>query len=197
MKTVLNYQSAGSYVSIMGLTVQTKYAAWLELLVISVLVPNASFIGHLAGILAGFAWLHGGVDAVVVDLAAIVAGTLHTQARTFGYNDPSSPRFAQPAPRQPFVPSTGPVGGTQYGHSFDGMRERHPAGAPTRAAAAEAAERRAQAFMRRGVPGEVSDRSWSTTGGMNPPGRGTEDMTDAELAALLQAQEFSAGGGPA
>lgn len=37
----------------MGFKVHTRYAAWLELVLISVLVPNASFLGHLCGILAG------------------------------------------------------------------------------------------------------------------------------------------------
>ena len=39
-------------------TVPKKMAIWAELLLIQVLVPNASFIGHLAGILAGIAVAH-------------------------------------------------------------------------------------------------------------------------------------------
>lgn len=38
--------------------VPTKYAAWIELVVISLVTPNASFMGHLAGILAGVLWVH-------------------------------------------------------------------------------------------------------------------------------------------
>eukprot|EP01025_Chloroclados_australasicus_P021410 TRINITY_DN2250_c0_g1_i1.p2 TRINITY_DN2250_c0_g1~~TRINITY_DN2250_c0_g1_i1.p2 ORF type:complete len:211 (-),score=20.31 TRINITY_DN2250_c0_g1_i1:335-967(-) len=33
--------------------VPTKYLAWVELLIIQLVMPNASFLGHLAGILAG------------------------------------------------------------------------------------------------------------------------------------------------
>lgn len=36
-----------------GMWVPTRYAAWTELILIHLLVPNASFMGHLAGILAG------------------------------------------------------------------------------------------------------------------------------------------------
>jgi membrane associated rhomboid family serine protease len=38
-----------------GMRVPAKLAAWAELILISVLSPNASFIGHLAGILVGLA----------------------------------------------------------------------------------------------------------------------------------------------
>lgn len=52
LKMVLNARSsADSY--LYGIPVPTKYAAWLELLLIQLLVPQASFLGHLCGILAG------------------------------------------------------------------------------------------------------------------------------------------------
>ena len=34
-------------------------AIWMELLIIQLIVPKASFLGHLAGILAGLVYLHG------------------------------------------------------------------------------------------------------------------------------------------
>lgn len=37
-----------------GLPISSKYIAWIELFVFHILTPDASFIGHLAGILAGF-----------------------------------------------------------------------------------------------------------------------------------------------
>lgn len=45
--------------NVMGFAVPSKYAAWAELVVISLITPNASFIGHLSGILAGILYLHG------------------------------------------------------------------------------------------------------------------------------------------
>ena len=45
----------------MGLALPTKYLAWIELLYLHVAVPQSSFLGHLAGILAGIRlWRHGG-----------------------------------------------------------------------------------------------------------------------------------------
>jgi len=50
--------SQSSYTNVMGISVPTRYAAWLELVVTSMITPNASFIGHLAGILAGVLYVH-------------------------------------------------------------------------------------------------------------------------------------------
>ena len=50
----------GSSVSIMGMfTVPVKLAVWAELLIASLLTPNASFLGHLSGIIVGLAYVHG------------------------------------------------------------------------------------------------------------------------------------------
>jgi len=40
-----------------GFSVPIRYAVWLELLVIHVIVPNSSFLGHLAGIIAGILFI--------------------------------------------------------------------------------------------------------------------------------------------
>jgi len=55
-KPILN-ANAPAYSQIAGFSVPTKYAAWLELGLIQLMVPNASFLGHLSGILAGFLFL--------------------------------------------------------------------------------------------------------------------------------------------
>ncbi|CAI5708250.1 unnamed protein product [Hyaloperonospora brassicae] len=53
LKVLLNHDSpAFSFVH--GFRVPTKYAAWLELVVIYLLVPQSSFVGHMCGILAGY-----------------------------------------------------------------------------------------------------------------------------------------------
>lgn len=51
---------AGSTTSLMGfISVPTRLAVWAELVLISLLVPNASFMGHLAGILVGLLYVKG------------------------------------------------------------------------------------------------------------------------------------------
>ncbi len=64
LKVVLNAQSPG-WTSIAGFSLPTKYAAWAELVLISIITPNTSFLGHLAGILAGL--LHVYVITKVVE----------------------------------------------------------------------------------------------------------------------------------
>lgn len=53
MKVVLN-QHTEAWGSILGISMQTKYLCWAELFLASYLNPQASFLGHLAGITAGF-----------------------------------------------------------------------------------------------------------------------------------------------
>jgi len=57
LKYVWNSVSPLSTTNVMGINLPTKSAAWVELIVISLLTPNASFLGHLAGILAGVLYM--------------------------------------------------------------------------------------------------------------------------------------------
>lgn len=50
---------------IFGIGIPSKLAVWAELILISVLNPNASFIGHLAGILVGLAFVSGPLKMIM------------------------------------------------------------------------------------------------------------------------------------
>lgn len=70
MKVILNSQS-GDYSYVNGLLVPTRYAAWAELVLVQLLVPGVSFLGHLGGILAGVLYLrlrgrHSGPDPLAL-----------------------------------------------------------------------------------------------------------------------------------
>lgn len=56
MKVVLGSQ-AESYTYLHGIRVPSSHAAWLELILIQMVSPGASFLGHLGGILAGLLFL--------------------------------------------------------------------------------------------------------------------------------------------
>ncbi|KAL5720235.1 hypothetical protein ACHQM5_012917 [Ranunculus cassubicifolius] len=57
MKVVLNSQADSDYTSVNGLVVPSRYAAWAELILIQMFTPEASFLGHLSGILAGMLYV--------------------------------------------------------------------------------------------------------------------------------------------
>jgi len=48
-----------------GSSVNAKYSVWFELVLISLITPNASFVGHLAGILVGLAYVYGPLKPLV------------------------------------------------------------------------------------------------------------------------------------
>ncbi|KAA0188475.1 hypothetical protein HAZT_HAZT010751 [Hyalella azteca] len=67
------------------ITVPTRYAVWVELLVIHILVPRSSFAGHLAGILVGLAYVTTGFEKTLYDIdymfRSIFLGESYTYAR--------------------------------------------------------------------------------------------------------------------
>ena len=73
---VLTTASSSGNEQIMGLpiVVPSRYACWVELVVIQILVPNASFTGHLAGILVGLLYVHGPLKYLVKILNRISQG---------------------------------------------------------------------------------------------------------------------------
>ena len=57
LKYVLNSASP-QMTQIHGFAVPLKHACWAELVIASLVSPNVSFVGHLAGILAGLIYVH-------------------------------------------------------------------------------------------------------------------------------------------
>ena len=54
LKVILAHFTPNIMSDVMGIfSVPMRYASWLELVLISILVPKASFVGHLSGILVG------------------------------------------------------------------------------------------------------------------------------------------------
>ncbi|XP_020285299.1 rhomboid-related protein 4-like isoform X2 [Pseudomyrmex gracilis] len=61
--------------NISGFQVPSKLAVWAELILIHLLVPNASFVGHLAGILIGCLYCYTFVGEVIDNLIHTITGT--------------------------------------------------------------------------------------------------------------------------
>jgi len=64
--------SSNSYSQVIFLTVPTRIVFWFELILIQILVPNASFIGHLAGILTGLLFVKGPLREIDETIASII-----------------------------------------------------------------------------------------------------------------------------
>lgn len=75
LKVITTAETPTGTAYIMGMPVPSKYAAWAELLAIHLLVPNASFMGHLAGILAGCAYTSTFVGSLIDHIICTITGT--------------------------------------------------------------------------------------------------------------------------
>jgi rhomboid domain-containing protein 1 len=76
LKVVLNDMDPTGMQYIMGLPVPSRLVCWAELILIHVMVPNASFLGHLSGIIAGLMYIMGPLKAILNVLFSIFAGFL-------------------------------------------------------------------------------------------------------------------------
>ncbi|XP_013396369.1 rhomboid-related protein 4 isoform X1 [Lingula anatina] len=65
LKVVTTYYLPPGIQYVMGIPVPSRVACWVELGVIQLLVPNASFTGHLAGILVGLAYMKGPLKSIM------------------------------------------------------------------------------------------------------------------------------------
>lgn len=71
-----------------GISIPDKYAVWVELIGIQLMVPNASFTGHLSGILVGILYTQGPLkllmDLPVQVFSCFSSETYHSQHTNWG-----------------------------------------------------------------------------------------------------------------
>ncbi|XP_003740026.1 rhomboid-related protein 4 [Galendromus occidentalis] len=101
LKVVVNkvYPDVHPVIGGYNLRVPGGMYVWLELALISLFVPRASFVGHLAGILVGTAYSVGFLHPIF-DIFGAVAGynphrqwTRGAQPRSYGYRRPQQPGY--------------------------------------------------------------------------------------------------------
>lgn len=81
---------------LLGFRVHTRYATWLELALISFLVPNASFLGHLCGIMAGILYVE---LPIVLPILNLLSGfSLFSQAPSYTYSSGTTTSGSAPHP---------------------------------------------------------------------------------------------------
>ena len=98
-----------------GFSIPTRLLAWAELFLISMLNPNASFVGHLGGIVAGLIWVAlaraGVIRAITRALTARLAAPAPFRAPAPHAYDDSYDGGQPPRPSQQRFYGGGPLGG--------------------------------------------------------------------------------------
>nr|XP_014277312.1 rhomboid-related protein 4-like isoform X2 [Halyomorpha halys] len=74
LKFITTHEDSEGFRYIQGIRVPTKYATWVELIAIHILVPNASFMGHFAGVLAGILYTKTFLGTIIDALAYRITG---------------------------------------------------------------------------------------------------------------------------
>ncbi|CAI5692773.1 unnamed protein product [Oreochromis niloticus] len=108
LKVLNNHYYPGSVTYVMGLPVSSRYASWVELVLIHITSPGTSFVGHLSGILVGLLYTTGPLKKIMKKCAGFVTSN--------GYN-------SQPGA---YYRSSGPSGYTGTGRGFSGNYQYAP-----------------------------------------------------------------------
>ncbi|XP_038051104.1 rhomboid-related protein 4-like [Patiria miniata] len=101
-----HYTPAGTQY-VMGFPVPSRYACWAELVLIQLLVPRASFTGHLAGILVGLAFVKGPLKSILDIVPSILTprqgyqGAGRPGRATYNYRAGTTGRGGATGPDQP------------------------------------------------------------------------------------------------
>ncbi|XP_030633450.1 rhomboid-related protein 4 [Chanos chanos] len=85
LKVVNNHYNPGGVNYIMGLPVANRYACWVELVLIHIMNPGTSFVGHLAGILVGLLYTSGPLKTLMKTCAGLLTSNGYSQRQNTHY----------------------------------------------------------------------------------------------------------------
>lgn len=86
LKVLTTYNLPSGTSMVMGIfPVPMRWACWAELILIQLLVPNASFTGHLAGILVGLMYVKGPLKYVMDTVSGTGSGMTRRMGRSYTY----------------------------------------------------------------------------------------------------------------
>ncbi|XP_032400807.1 rhomboid-related protein 4 [Xiphophorus hellerii] len=83
LKVLNNHYHPGSVIYVMGLPVASRYASWVELILIHLTAPGTSFVGHLAGILVGLLYTSGPLNRIMRKCADLFISNEHGSHRNY------------------------------------------------------------------------------------------------------------------
>ncbi|KAM4565948.1 rhomboid-related protein 4-like [Odontesthes bonariensis] len=73
LKVVSNHFNPGDVTHILNIRVSNRFASWVELVLIYLIVPSSSLVGHLAGILVGLMYTLGPLKIIMETCAELVS----------------------------------------------------------------------------------------------------------------------------
>ncbi|XP_067221419.1 rhomboid-related protein 4 isoform X3 [Chanodichthys erythropterus] len=116
LKVVNNHYHPGGSTYVMGLPIANRYACWVELVLIHIMNPGTSFVGHLAGILVGLLYTNGPLKRVMKTCAGYSGygmpytpnthyGQQSFNQRNYGapYRDPYNTQMPSAPPQHPYT----------------------------------------------------------------------------------------------
>ncbi|XP_018516016.1 rhomboid-related protein 4 [Lates calcarifer] len=78
LKVVSNYYNPGGVTYVLNLRVSNRFASWVELVLIYLIAPGTSLVGHLAGILVGLLYTVGPLKTIMETCAEFVSSEVNT-----------------------------------------------------------------------------------------------------------------------
>ncbi|KAJ1088748.1 hypothetical protein NDU88_001903 [Pleurodeles waltl] len=106
LKVLNTHYHPGGNSHVMGLTISNRYACWVELVLIHVLSPGTSFVGHLSGILIGLLYTQGPLKTIMEAVGGILMYDGRSAQRTFysshgysGYRSHGNQHASESQPR--------------------------------------------------------------------------------------------------
>ncbi|KAK7156724.1 hypothetical protein R3I94_006687 [Phoxinus phoxinus] len=98
LKVVNNHYHPGGATYVMGLAIANRYSCWVELVLIHVMNPGTSFVGHLAGILVGLLYTKGPLKRLMKTCAGFVTSNGHHGGQQTHYNSSGYSGYGMPNP---------------------------------------------------------------------------------------------------
>ncbi|XP_042595826.1 rhomboid-related protein 4 isoform X1 [Cyprinus carpio] len=126
LKVVNNHYHPGGATYIMGLPIANRYSCWVELILIHIMNPGTSFIGHLAGILVGLLYTAGPLKSLMKTCAGFVTSNGQHGGQQTYYNSSGYSGYGMPYPPNSQYGQQSFNNGAPYRQQYDTHRPSAP-----------------------------------------------------------------------
>ncbi|XP_028425966.1 rhomboid-related protein 4-like [Perca flavescens] len=108
LKVVSNHYNPGGVTYVLHIRVSNRFASWVELLLIYLIAPGTSLVGHLAGILVGLLYTWGPLKTIMKKCAEFVSSDLNVPRPSVffspsGYSGTRREHSGEPQPAEDHI----------------------------------------------------------------------------------------------